>query len=153
MYDILVYLFETYYTPEACPKAEVLAHKLAAVGFEDEEINDALSWLHGLNESTALHQPFASTQHAHSMRVYTAHEYQALGAQAIGFIYFLESSEALSPILREVIIERCLALDESPLSLSTLKIVTLMVLWNHEVDIDHLVFEELFTDDEERWSH
>ena len=43
MFDILVYLFETYYTPQACPKADVLAHKLAAVGFEDEEINEALS--------------------------------------------------------------------------------------------------------------
>jgi len=42
MYDILVYLFETYYTPSACPQADVLADKLAAVGFEDDDIDDAL---------------------------------------------------------------------------------------------------------------
>jgi Smg protein len=33
MFDILVYLFENYYTPEACPSAEVLAKRLAAAGF------------------------------------------------------------------------------------------------------------------------
>ena len=34
MFDILVYLFENYYTPEACPSAEVLAKRLAAAGFD-----------------------------------------------------------------------------------------------------------------------
>ena len=43
MFDILVYLFENYYTPEACPSAEVLAKRLAAAGFEHTDIDDALA--------------------------------------------------------------------------------------------------------------
>lgn len=153
MFDILVYLFETYYNPQACPKAEVLAHKLAAIGFEDDEIDEALSWLHGLSESAALHHPLNAQYHPHSIRVFTAHETQTLGPEAIGFIRFLENSGVLSPALREVIIERAQALDESPVSLAKIKIVALMVLWNHEAEIDHLIFEELLTDDEDRLSH
>lgn len=153
MFDILVYLFETYYTPEACPKAEVLAHKLAAIGFEDEEINEALSWLHGLRESAALHQPFINQHHTDSMRVYTPHELNALGHEAAGFIRFLENSNVLPPALREVLIERAQAIDETPIPLAKIKIVALMVLWNHEAEIDHLIFEELVTDDEDRLFH
>ncbi|HTJ98800.1 MAG TPA: DUF494 family protein, partial [Bordetella sp.] len=47
MFDILVYLFENYYTPQACPAADVLAKRLAAAGFEHEDIDDALGWLYG----------------------------------------------------------------------------------------------------------
>lgn len=153
MFDILVYLFETYYTPQACPKAEVLAHKLAAIGFEDEEIDEALSWLHGLSESAAMHQPFTNQYHTNSIRVYTHHELSTLGPEAAGFIRFLENSGVLPPALREVLIERAQAIDESPVPLDKIKIVALMVLWNHEAEIDHLIFEELLTDDEDRLSH
>lgn len=153
MFDILVYLFETYYTPQACPKAEVLAHKLAAIGFEDDEIDEALSWLHGLSKSAAMHQPLNAQYHANSLRVFTHHELHTLGHEAVGFIRFLENSEVLPPALREVLIERAQAIDESPVPLEKIKIVALMVLWNHEAEIDHLIFEELITNDEERLSH
>ncbi|HLS42085.1 MAG TPA: DUF494 domain-containing protein [Paenalcaligenes sp.] len=152
MFDILVYLFETYYTPQACPKADILAHKLAAVGFEDDEINDALSWLHGLHESSARHQPILP-QRAPSLRVFTDQEQQLIGQEALGFIGFLENSGALPPSLREVIIERAQAIDESPVPLAKIKIVALMVLWSHDAEIDHLIFEELVTDDSERLFH
>ena len=153
MFDILVYLFETYYTPQACPKAEVLAHKLAAIGFEDDEINDALNWLHDLNQSAATYQPLTAQRNANSMRIFTEQEYQILGCEAIGFIRFLENSDVLSPALRETLIERAQAIHDTPVSLSKIKIIALMVLWSHEIEIDHLVFEELLTDDEDRLSH
>ena len=49
MFDILVYLYETYYRPDACPEPAVLARKLSAVGFDDVEISEALVWLTDLN--------------------------------------------------------------------------------------------------------
>ena len=48
MFDVLAYLYETYWRPDACPEAGQLVKKLSAVGFETEEINDALAWLDGL---------------------------------------------------------------------------------------------------------
>lgn len=152
MFDILVYLFETYYTPQACPEADVLAHKLAAVGFEHEDIDEALSWLHGLAETTEQYQELAqSTQHSH--RIYTSDEYHALGSPAIGFITFLENSGVLPPALREILIDRALATNDYPVTVDKLKIIALMVLWSQQIDIDHLMFEELLADDQGRLSH
>ena len=153
MLDILVYLFENYYTPQACPDADVLAHKLAAVGFEDDDIHDALGWLHRLGQTTEQCRPLTALKSSDSHRIYAGHEYQMLGTQAIGFIQFLESSGALPPALREIMIEQALATDESPVSLQTIKVIALMVLWSQQAEIDHLVFEELLTDDHVRLSH
>lgn len=153
MFDILVYLFETYYTPQACPKADVLAHKLAAAGFEHEEIDEALSWLHGLAEATEQCIELASATNEQSHRVYTNDEYASLGRDAIGFITFLENSGVLPPVLREIVIDRAMAVNDYGISLEQLKIIALMVLWSQQIEIDHLLFEELLTDDQDRLSH
>ena len=153
MYDILVYLFENYYTPQACPEADVLAHKLAAAGFEHEDIDEALGWLYGLAQTTEQCVQLAQAPQSNSTRVYTHHEYQSLGSEAIGFISFLESSGVLPAALREILIERAQATHESPVSLEKIKIIALMVLWSQEAEIDHLVLEELLTDDRSRPSH
>jgi Smg protein len=153
MFDILVYLFQNYYTPQACPDADVLAHKLAAAGFEHEDIDEALGWLYGLAQTTEQCVQLAQAPRSQSVRIYTEHEYQTLGTQAIGFISFLESSGVLPPALREILIERAEAADETPIPLEKLKIITLMVLWSQEVEVDHLVLEELLTHDDVRLSH
>src|SRR3546814_14354850 len=88
-----------------------------------------------------------------SRRVFTEHEYQSLGTQAIGFITFLENSGVLPTALREILIERAEATHESPISLAKIKIIALMVLWSQEAEVDHLVFEELLADDHTRLSH
>ena len=152
MYDILVYLFENYYTPQACPKADVLAHKLAAVGFEHEDIDEALGWLHGLAQST---ERFAPIEHSarSSARVYSDEEYQTLGTEAIGFITFLENSGVLRPALREIVIERAQATDESPVALDEMRIIALMVLWSQETEVDHLLLEELLNGERSSISH
>jgi Smg protein len=153
MFEILVYLFENYYTPQACPEADVLAHKLAAVGFEHEDINDALGWLHGLAQTTEQCVPLSLQPQRNSLRVFTDSEYQILGKEAIGFITFLENSDVLPPALREILIDRALATDESPVSLGKIKIIALMVLWSQQAEVDHLVFEELLTDERTRLYH
>ena len=56
MFDVLVYLYENYWRPDACPDHEQLTRKLSAVGFETDEIQEALSWLDGLTATTALAQ-------------------------------------------------------------------------------------------------
>ena len=57
MFDVLVYLYETYWRPDACPDHQQLTRKLSAVGFESEEIQEALSWLEGLSSSAeAVHE-------------------------------------------------------------------------------------------------
>jgi Smg protein len=152
MFDILVYLFENYYTPEACPSAEVLAKRLAAAGFEHTDIDEALGWLVGLAETTE--QCVGLSQSPGSgTRVYADCEQQFLGADSIGFITFLEVTGALSPALREIVIDRAMATSATPMSLQKIKIIALMVLWSQESEVDHLILEELLRDDEDRLLH
>ena len=49
MFEVLVFVYENYWRGDACPQHEHLQRKLSAVGFEAEEIQDALAWLGGLS--------------------------------------------------------------------------------------------------------
>ena len=63
------------------------------------------------------------------------------------------SLDAMVSVLREIVIDRAQATNESPISLQKIKIIALMVLWSQEAEIDHLVLEELLTEDHGRLSH
>ena len=148
MFDILVYLYETYYRPDACPEPAALARKLSAVGFDDVEISEALSWLTDLTEMAgAEHSAVTAST---GTRFYVEQEFDALGSAAVGFIQFLESAKVLSPVQREIVIERALALEESPVGLGKLKIIVLMLLWSQGKEPDALMFDDLFGSDDEQ---
>jgi Smg protein len=148
MFDILVYLYETYYRPDACPEPEALARKLSAVGFDDVEITEALDWLNGLTEMAG--SEMLATAESTGTRFYARQEVDDLGSAAIGFITFLESAGLLGPVQREIVIERALAVDESPVTLGKLKIIVLMLLWSQGKEPDALMFDDLFGDDDEQ---
>ncbi|MEO6352109.1 MAG: DUF494 domain-containing protein [Oxalobacteraceae bacterium] len=150
MFDILVYLYETYYRPDACPNAAALTRKLSAVGFEDDEISEALDWLQHLAQATDAfvnQYPQQQTAFSFGLRIYPEQESCVLGAAAIGFIQFLEQALVLDAIQREIVIERALAVNESPMPQDKLKIIVLLVLWSQGKEPDALIFDELFTDD------
>ncbi len=151
MFDVLVYLYETYYRPDACPDSAALAKKLSAVGFEEEEISKALGWLTDLAETTHELADQYPQQIAFSFgtRIYVARELDALGTAAIGFIQFLESAKVINPIQREIVIERALAVSDAQISLDKLKVIVLMVLWSQGKEPDGLMFDELFLDEDD----
>ena len=151
MFEVLVYLYETYYRPDACPDSAALAKKLSAVGFEEEEISKALGWLTDLAETTTemFNQQAHQTAFSFGSRVYADREYETLGSAAIGFIEFLESADVINTIQREIVIERACAVNESPIPLDKLKVIVLMVLWSQGKEPDSLMFDELFGDDED----
>ena len=43
-----MYLYENYWRPDACPDHDQLTRKLSSVGFESDEIQEALTWLDGV---------------------------------------------------------------------------------------------------------
>ena len=132
MFDVLVYLYETYYRPEACPDSEALVKKLSAVGFEEEEISQALGWLTDLAESANEYADSYPKQTAFSFgfRIYAQQELDVLGTEAVGFLQFLESAKVIDSLQREIIIERALAVSDTQVSLDKLKVIVLMVLWS-----------------------
>jgi Smg protein len=151
MFDVLVYLYETYYRPDACPDSEALVKKLSAVGFEEEEIPKALGWLTDLAETANEFSTQDPQQAAASsgFRIYVDREFDVLGTAAVGFIQFLESAKVLNPIQREIVIERALAASESQISLDKLKVIVLMVLCSQGKEPDGLMFDELFLDEDD----
>jgi Smg protein len=151
MFDVLVYLYETYYRPDACPDSEALVKKLSAVGFEEDEISKALDWLTDLAEATNEFSDQYPQQTAFSFgtRIYVAREMDALGTEAVGFVQFLESAKVITPIQREIVIERALAASDETISLDKLKVIVLMVLWSQGKEPDGLIFDELFSDEDD----
>ena len=79
MFDVLVYLYENYWRPDACPDHAQLTRKLSAMGFESDEIEEALTWLDGL--ATAA-ESYVGEQQTDSLRVYSAAEQEHLGERS-----------------------------------------------------------------------
>jgi Smg protein len=146
MFDVLVFLYENYSALSACPDVEALTQRLADAGFDEDEIADAMVWLHGL-ASVTLSSRSPSRAGPRAFRVYTSQEYASLGAAAIGFIASLDRDRQLSPVQREIVIERAAALAETPIALERVKIIVLMVLWSQAVDVDLMLLQELLDDD------
>lgn len=145
MFDIFVYLFENFYQTDRYPDQDALVRKLSAAGFEHDDIGDALAWLQGLSASEGSTFP-DSLAESTAFRGYAAVEASKLGAEGRGFLAFLEGAKVLTPLLREIIIERAMALAEDSVSIEKLKVIVLMVLWSQQHSIDSLILEELLFD-------
>lgn len=152
MFDILMYLYESYWHPEACPEFGQLTRKLSAAGFESDEIHEAIDWLRGLDSAVSGLQT-QQAQSATSIRLYAPQEVDCLGLEAIGYLNFLESAGVLKPHLRELTIERALATGMQPLPLEHLKTIVLMIFWRLDEEPDALILDELFVEAEDRVVH
>jgi len=143
MFEILMYLFESYFDAGSYPEPEKLTRKLSAAGFEGEEISEALTWLSALQQQSPESYP-ARLEHA-GMRHFAELELQRIGFEARQFLLFAEQHHMISAVEREMIIDRAIALQRESLGLDKLKLIMLMVLWNRHQDLDPLLIEELLT--------
>lgn len=160
MFEVLVFVYENYWHGDACPELHQLGRKLSAVGFEADDISQALQWLDGLNiashhtelidigQSSPEHHP----ESAHSLRVYSVAKQDRLGAACLGFIRFLETADVLSPHMREIVLDRAMAAATQPIDLDDLKIIVLMAYWSVGLEPDALVLDEL-CEDADRVAH
>jgi Smg protein len=143
MFEILMYLFESYFDAGSYPEPDKLSRKLSAAGFEDEEINDALTWLSALQEQNPDSYP-ASLENT-GQRHFADLELQLISYEARQFLLFAEQQRLITAVEREMIIDRSIALKQENLALDKLKLIMLMVLWNRHQDLDPLLIEELLT--------
>lgn len=143
MFDVLAYLLEEFSDPDACPAHEDLGRQLAAAGFENDEISNALEWLDGLNSLND--GAYQGANDSTGLRVYHDEEIARLPTEIRGLIMFLEDNGALSPAQREMLIDRLLALPDDEISLPTAKLAALMVLWAQRAELPVLVGEDLLT--------
>lgn len=181
MFEVLVYVYENYWRGDACPEWEHLERKLNAVGFESDEIQEALTWLSGLSLAAQgsqivgqapeanrdkdarklppLQLPVTASldalpvQSSTSMRIYSVAEQDHLGSECLGFLTFLESAGVLPASMREIVIDRAMAAPGDPVCLDDLKIIILMVYWSLGEEPDALVLDELCDDTTDRIAH
>ncbi|MEP6506558.1 MAG: DUF494 domain-containing protein, partial [Betaproteobacteria bacterium] len=139
-----------YWRPDACPDHDQLSRKLTAVGFETDEIQEALHWLDGLADTS---QGYTGQQSDDAIRLYSDREIESLGDISVGFVTFLESAGVLPPPMREMVIDRAMAAGGNPLDLDDMKIIILMVFWSLGEEPDALILDELFVAPEERLIH
>ncbi len=149
--DVLLYLFETYSDqepPDCKPGAadqDVLREELLKAGFGEPEVDSALDWLDGLVETSA---PFAGVPGDRSIRVYNEVELRRLDLECRGYLLYLEQIGILSPVQREVVIDRLMALGSGNVDKEQVKWVVLMVLFAQPGQetafsrMEDLVFEE-----------
>ncbi len=152
MIEVLVYLFEQYYHAAGYPDHDTLAKKLSRAGFDVSDITEALDWLRELAERDDVELP-QIFEKENSFRSYSVSELAKLTADARGFLAFLDGAHVLTPTLRELIIERAMAVRDDAVDLDQLKIIVLMVLWTQRGNVDALVLEELLPDASPRVLH
>ena len=146
--EVLMYLFENYMNDEIefDTDEESLRTELEEAGFQKVEISKAFVWLEGLAGLQDGTVPLAFS--AESIRVYTAEESEKLDLDSRGFLMFLEQTGVLDHNLREMVIDRVMALESEEIDLEQLKWVVLMVLFNqpgHEAAyawMEDMVFED-----------
>ena len=146
MIDVLMYLYESYWRPEACPPPEVLARKLCTAGFEQEEVEQALAWLQQLAAYASLSNAGAQNRSQNSRRVYAAPEQAALGVEGINLLAAIDTQGKISPQIRELLIDQALASGSAPLELDDLRVMLLIVYWCLDEEPDQLLLDELFED-------
>ncbi len=170
MFEVLVFVYENYWRGDECPELGALERKLHAVGFDADEIQEALTWLDDLNlaarglktlpleRGVESHPSRPQAQFwaasPQSMRLYSVAEQNHLGARCLGFIHFLETSGKLPAHLREMVMDRAMAACADPiLALDDLKTIVLMVYWSLGEEPDALVLDELCDNNVTRIAH
>ncbi|MBO1520081.1 DUF494 family protein [Oceanisphaera pacifica] len=151
MFEVLMYLFETYIHTDVDAEVEqdALADELTQAGFHKQEILKALAWLERLADlQVAEETPKWARSEPDSFRIYTQEELYKIDAEGRGFLLFLEQIKVLNSETREIVIDRLMELDSPEIELDDLKWVAMMVLFNipgsesayHQ--LEELVFEE-----------
>ncbi len=150
--DVLMFLFERYLdddetneTSRVTDKRDSIQIRLEEMGFHNQEINQAFDWLEDLADLQERQQflPVKET----SIRIYSEEEKKLLNIESIGFLHFLEQTNILTPVTRELILDRVAALGH-PLDAEQMKWIIMIVLHAHPGEENALALMENFIFDE-----
>jgi Smg protein len=130
--DVLMFLFERYLddeeqteTSHVTDERDSIQPRLEEVGFRNHEINQAFNWLESLVDSQHNKQPVPLKET--STRIYSEQEKKLISLESIGFLNFLEQINILTPVTRELILDRVVALGQA-LDAEQLKWIIMIVL-------------------------
>mgnify|MGYP000335900692 CR=1 FL=1 len=150
--DVLMFLFERYLdddepseTSRVTDERDSIQLRLEEMGFHNQEINQAFDWLEDL-ANLQEKQQFTPVKET-STRIYSKEEKKLLDMESIGFLNFLEQTNILTSVTRELILDRVVALGH-PLDAEQLKWIIMIVLHTHPGEENALALMEDFIFDE-----
>lgn len=131
IFDVLIYLFENYLDGDHddYPDTDIIATELLEAGFQQPDVNKAFDWLESLAEIETISPAVSS-----SFRVFSREEVSVLDLECRDFLMFLEHTGILSPLNREIAIDRAMALQDENITIDRLKWIILMVLLSQPGD-------------------
>ena len=147
--DILIYVFDQYMMAEApeVPEREALAADLERAGFGRHNVERALDWLADLAGERS--RPDMASR---ALRVFSDDELERISTACRGYLLQLEAEGILSPLQREIVIDRLMALESDKygdeVDIDRLKWLVLMVLSSQPgqeqacARMEDLVFDE-----------
>lgn len=159
MLDVLMYIFENYidddHEQSDGPDVTTLTTELGHAGFHEGEITRAFEWLEDLSLLCEQDDyPHTIDSAVSSTRVYSDLEKQKITMPSIGFLSRLEFYSIITPSVREVILDRAMALESEMIDLDQMKWVAMMVLYNQPGrETNYLWLENLLFDLEQDVLH
>ncbi len=144
--DVLFYLFDNLSDYEDTNQnRQVLHTHLENAGYSSNDISKAFDWL----ESLAIESDNnISNPRSSSIRVFSRREKRWLNKECQNYLLFLHNSGVLTPELREIVIDRVLALQDLEFNLSRLKWVVLMILLNKpEAEAEYVWMDDIALSD------
>ncbi len=150
--DVLMFLFERYLDDDTqdentrvTDERDSIQIRLEEMGFHNHDINQAFDWLEDLAELREKDQSISVKET--STRIYSEEEKKLISLESIGFLNFLEQTNILTPVTRELILDRVIALGH-PLDAEQLKWIIMIVLHSHPGEENALALMEDFIFDE-----
>ncbi len=150
--DVLMFLFEEYFGDndsddnDAIDERNQIQVRLEEVGFHHQEINQAFNWLEDL--ATLRENSVNTPARIGSVRIFSEVEKNILDQECLSFILFLEQSGILTPVTRELVLDRITALGHI-LDIEQFKWIVMIVLHTHPGEenafawMESLVFNEV----------
>ena len=129
--DVLIYIYENYMdSEETVPVDQVtLEEELLQAGFQQGEVRKAFNWLDELAWRQGSLIEYGNRPSL-AIRVFSGQEQQKMDLEIQGMLLTLEQSGILDPMSRELVIERCMAIETEELTTDDVKWVVLLVLLN-----------------------
>lgn len=151
MVDILIFVYENFFSAGIYPSRTVLAERLYAAGFQANEVDGTLNWLASLeiqthpekNPVTCINNFPEDWNRPIGNRYFGPSELEHLQPEGWQFLACLENSGVLSPIQRELILSGLLTSEWDEPDIENIKLMTLMVLWRQGDSPSALLIEEL----------
>lgn len=129
--DVLIYIYETYMDGDQPVPADhiMMQEELLEAGFKQDEIKKAFDWLDELAWSQGT-LDYGNGVPLPSVRIFTEAECGKLDTEIRGMLLYLEQNGILSPLSREIVIDRAMALETDEMSADDVKWIVLLVLVN-----------------------